>query len=79
MGQNKWPIANFCDYGDAYILLKGTITITGAGDDGAAKRLDERNKRVMFKNSASFSKCISRIYNTEIDNDPRYRYCNADV
>ena len=79
MGQNKWPNDNLCDYADAYILLKGTITITGAGDDDAAKRLDERNKSVIFKNCASFIKCISRINNAEIDNDPRYQYCNADV
>ena len=25
--------SNLCDYADAYILVKGTITITGAGDD----------------------------------------------
>ena len=28
---------NLCDYADAYILVKGTITITGAGDDDAAR------------------------------------------
>ena len=26
-----------CDYSDAYILVKGKITITGAGDDAAAR------------------------------------------
>ena len=26
-----------CDYRDAYILVKGRITITGAGDDAAAR------------------------------------------
>ena len=35
-------------YADAYILVKGTIAVTGAGDD-AAKRLDERNKGVVIK------------------------------
>ena len=35
--------SNICDYADAYILVKGTVTITGAGDDDAAKRLDETN------------------------------------
>ena len=59
--------SNLCDYADAYILVKGTITITGAGDDDAAKRLDERNKGVIFKNCAPFTKCISRINNTDID------------
>ena len=60
--------SNLCDYPDAYILLKGTITITGAGDDGAVKRLDERSKGVLFKNCAPFNKWISKINNTEIDN-----------
>ena len=59
---------NLCDYADAYVLVKGTITITGTGDDDAAKRLDERNKGVIFKNCAPFSKCISGINNTDIDN-----------
>ena len=58
--------SNLCDYADAYILVKGTITITGAGNDDAAKRLDERNKGVIFKNCAPFTKCISRINNTDI-------------
>ena len=37
-----------CDYADAYILVKRTITITGAGDDRAARRADERDKSVTF-------------------------------
>ena len=41
--------SNLCDYGDAYILVRGTITITGVGDDDAAKQLEERNKDVTFK------------------------------
>ena len=60
--------SNLCDYADAYILVKGTITITGARDHDAAKLLDERNKGVIFKNCAPFTKCISRINNTDIDN-----------
>ena len=57
-----------CDYADAYILIKGTIKITGAGDAAAARRADERNKGVIFKKWAAFTKCISKINNTEIDN-----------
>ena len=60
--------SNICDYADAYILVKGTITITGAGEDATAKRLDERNKGVIFQICEPFTKCISRISNTEIDN-----------
>ena len=59
--------SNLCDYADAYILVKGTIPITGAGDDDAVKRLNERNKTVIFKNCAPFTKSISRINNKNID------------
>ena len=48
--------SSICDYADAYILVKGIITITGAGIDVAARREDERNKGVMFKNCAPFTK-----------------------
>ena len=57
-----------CDYNDAYILVSGAITITGAGDNDAAKRLDERNKGVILKNCASFTDCISELNNTQTDN-----------
>ena len=60
--------SNLFDYADAYILVRGAITITGAGNDDAARQADERNKGVILKNCAPFTKCISRINNTEIDN-----------
>ena len=60
--------SNLCDYADAYILVKGTIRITGIGNDDAAKRLGERNKGAIFKNWAPFTECISRINNADIDN-----------
>ena len=59
--------SNLCDYVDAQILVKGAITITVAGDDDAAKRSDERNKGVILKNCAPFTKCTNRINNTDID------------
>ena len=62
--------SNLCDYADAYIFVKGTMTITGAGDNAAARQADERDKGVTFKNRAPFTKCISRINNTDIDHAP---------
>ena len=56
------------DYSDAYILVKGTITITGEGADAAATQADERDKSVVFKNCAPFTNCISEINNTQVDN-----------
>ena len=61
-------LSNLCDYADSDILVKGTITITCAGDDVAVRRADERNKGVTFKNCAPFTKCKSGINNTDIDN-----------
>ena len=58
--------SNLCGYADAYILVNGRITITGTGYDGAVRRADERDKGVTFKNCAPFTKCISRINNTDI-------------
>ena len=60
--------SNLCDYADVYILVQGTITITGVGNNADARQADERNKDVIFKNCVPFTKCISRIKNTEIDN-----------
>ena len=60
--------SNLCDHAGAYILVKGTITITSEGDNDAAKRLDERNKNVIFKHCTPFTKCIRIINNTDIDN-----------
>ena len=59
--------SSLCDYSDAYILVKGKITITGAGDDVAARQADERNKGVAFKNCAPFTSCKSDINKVEID------------
>ena len=59
--------SSICDYSDAYILVKGKITITGAGADAAARQADERDKGVAFKNCAPFTSCKSDINNVEID------------
>ena len=60
--------SSLCDYSDAYILVIGRITITGAGDDAAARQADERDKGIEFKNCAPFTNCISEINNTQVDN-----------
>ena len=60
--------SNLCYYADSYILVKGTITITGAGDNAGERQADERDNGVTFKICAPFTKCISIINNTDIDN-----------
>ena len=57
---------NLCDYSDAYILVKGTISINNTAAQGAAA--NNTNKKVIFKNCAPFTNCISEIHNTQIDN-----------
>ena len=58
--------SSLCDYSDAYILVKGTITVnnTAAENDDASNT----NKKVIFKNCAPFANCISEINNTQVDN-----------
>ena len=51
--------SSLCNHSDAYILVKGKITIAGAGDNAAARQADERDKGVAFKNCAPFTNCIS--------------------
>ena len=60
--------SSLCDYSDAYILVKGNITVNNTAADGAAAA-NNTNKKVIFKNCAPFTNCISKINNTQIDND----------
>ena len=60
--------SSLCHYSDPYVLVKGTITISAAGDDAAARQADERDKGVTFKNCAPFINCISEINNTQVGN-----------
>ena len=58
--------SSLCDYSDAYILVKGTISVNNTTPQGAA--VNNTNKKVIFKNCAPFTNCISEINNTQIDN-----------
>ena len=54
--------SSLCDYSDAYILVKGNITVNNTA------AANNTNKKVIFKNCAPFTNCISKINNTQIDN-----------
>ena len=58
--------SSLCDYSDTYILVKGNITVNNTAADGAAA--NNTNKKVIFKNCAPFTNCISKINNTQVDN-----------
>ena len=53
--------SDLCDNGNAYIVVKGAITITNLGNNTYVKKLTS-------KNNARFISCISKINNTLVDN-----------
>ena len=53
--------SDLCDYSNAYIVVKGTITVTNPNNA-------KRNKAVTFKNNATFINCILKINGAQIDN-----------
>ena len=54
--------SNLCDYSDAYILVKGTITVTAPGVNNNANNIrNKRNRSVILKNNVPFVSCITRI------------------
>ena len=60
--KTSMPRSNLCDYSDAYIVVKGTITVEGTNN------ANTRNKKLTFKNHAPFRSCISKINNKFIGN-----------
>ena len=61
--------SHLCDYSDAYILVKGIITIPNTAAPGGA--VNNTNKKIIFKNCAPFTNCITEINNTHVD-DAQY-------
>ena len=58
--------SSLCDYGDAYILVKRNVTVNNTAAHGAAA--NNTNEKVIFKNCAPFTNCISKTNNTHIHN-----------
>ena len=58
--------SSLCGYSDAYILVKGNISVNNTA--GANADANNTNKKVIFKNCAPFTNCISKINNTQVDN-----------
>ena len=61
--RSKTPMlrSDLCDFSDAYIFVKGVITVTELENA-------KRNKSVVFKNNAPFINCISIINGVQIGN-----------
>ena len=69
--------SDLCDYSDAYVIVKETIT-------AVRPNVPKRNKSAAFKNNAPFINCISKINGIKIDNAeyldalvPMYNYLNT--
>ena len=56
--------SSLCDYSDAYILMRGTITVPNTG---TATNPNNR-KNMIIKRCFPFTDCKSEINNTQIDN-----------
>ena len=55
--------SDLCDYSDAYVWVKGQITVTNPNDNA------NFNKELTLKNNAPFISCISKI-NVELVENP---------
>ena len=57
--------SDLCDYSDAYIVVKGYITLTKVN---GRRIIDIRNRFLASKNNAPFTNCMSKINNVLIHN-----------
>ena len=58
--------SSLCDYSDAYILVKGTITVNNTAVTDADA--NNTNEKVIFENCTAFTNCISETNNAQVDN-----------
>ena len=58
--------SSLCDYSDAYILVKGNISVNNTA--GAGADANNTNKKLIYKNCASFTDTIREINNSQVDN-----------
>ena len=59
--------SNLLDFSDAYILVKGTISVLNTASAGTAA--NNNNKKVIFKTCTLFTDFLRKINNTQVDND----------
>ena len=58
--------SDLCNYSDAYILVKGTVTVNGVVN-GAENEILRRNRPLILKNNAPFVSCMTKINNEFIE------------
>ena len=54
--------SDLCDFSDAYIVVKGELTVTGGSNSS------RKNRSLAFKSNDPFISCVSKINNALIDN-----------
>ena len=55
------------DDSDVYILVKGTLTVRNTEAEGPA--VNSTNEKVIFKNCAPLTSCITEINYTQVEYD----------
>ena len=70
--------SHLSDYSDSNSLVKGTMTAPNTAVAGSA--VNNTNEKIIFKNCAIFTDCITEINNTQVDDAqkiyvvmPRYK------
>ena len=58
--------SDLCDFSDAYIVVKGKITVSAT--DGANNIRDKKSRSLAFKNNTPFSSCISKMNGVLVEN-----------
>ena len=58
--------SEICDYSDAYILVKGTITVNGVVN-GVENEIVRRNRPLILKDNAAFVSCMTKVNNEFIE------------
>ena len=56
-------ISDLCDYSNAYIVVKGIVTVSAHERDR-----DQMNRQVILKNNAPFISCISKVNGVLVEN-----------
>ena len=59
--------SNLCDYSDAYIIVKGTVTVNGVVNGGGNEEILRRNRPLILKNNAPFVSCMTKINNEFVE------------
>ena len=67
--------SDLCDFSDAYIMFKRTITIYAKR--GANRNIDTHNRKLVLRKCAPFTSCLSKVNNILLI--MLKVYCNANV